>query len=106
MSDELDTFDTFERRLRGHDAVQSISRDGGEEQIEAGHKNQVTSYYDVHLTPAAKKTIAEEQADGVEGDPFSETLDGLTNFIELTLNGSPGEYNNGVLHISFTYNRR
>lgn len=105
MSDELATFNTFENRLREHSAVQSLSRAGGEETIEAGHKNESTSHYDVHVTPATKQKIAEEQADGVEGDPFSETLDELLNFVELTLNGSPGEYTNGVLHVSFTYHR-
>jgi hypothetical protein len=105
MSKELDAFEEFESKLQNHPFVQNVRRVGGEERIEAGHENSSTSYYDVHLSKADVAVIAAEQADGVAGDPFSDRLNELNNFVELTLGGGYGDYRDGVLHVEFTYHR-
>ena len=106
MSDEIEAFEKFESELEQHPSVAHLKRDGGEERLVAGETNSVTSHYAVHLTEDAQKSISTEQAEGVPGDPDSETLRGVQNFIELSLGGSPSDYVDGTLYASFTYHRR
>ena len=99
--DESEYWNRVETRLKSLSDVESIKRIDGEHDYIAGQRDIRYTEYRLNLTQGVISSIEAEQEDSVDG--ISEELSRLRNNLELNLNVSPGDYEDGSLYVTAEY---